>query len=143
METVPIIIYIGLPVTVLHFTPVKTMVQMLFALFVLGSVATIPPAAGYALQDYCSGPLMTSCPCNDTTVVRISSGLLCNISNGSYIAITGSSNTIVRCEGEGAVFEFMSAQQLTMAVADPGGGGGGGGGGHQGHVPPPPLPDDH
>ena len=86
------------------------MVQMFFALFVLGSVATILPAAGYALQDYrelCSGPLMS----NDT---RISSGLLCNISNGSYIAITGSSNTIVRCEGEGAVFEFMSAQQLTI-----------------------------
>ena len=104
------IIYPDIYIAVLHFTPVKTMVQMLFALFVLGSVATIPPAAGYALQDYCSGPLMS----NDTTVVRISSGLLCNISNGSYIAITGSSNTIVRCEGEGAVFEFMSAQQLTM-----------------------------
>ena len=76
--------------------------------------ATIPP--GYALQDYlCSGPLKSN-----TTVVlddgehRISSGPLCNISNEGYIAITGSSNTTVRCEGEGTVFEFISAQKLTM-----------------------------
>ena len=77
--------------------------------------ATIPP--GYVLQDYlCSGPLKS----NDTTAVlddgehRISSGPLCNISNEGNIAITGSSNTTVRCEGEGTVFAFISAQTLTM-----------------------------
>ena len=101
------------------------MVQMLFVLSVLCVVviisdqvnltATIPP--GYALQDYiCSGPIMS----NDTTVVledgeyRISSGPLCNISNEGNIAITGSSNTTVRCEGEGTVFAFISSKKLTM-----------------------------
>ena len=101
------------------------MVQMLFVLSVLCVVviisdqvnltATIPP--GYALQDYiCSGPIMS----NDTTVVledgeyRISSGPLCNISNEGNIAITGSSNTTVRCEGEGTMFAFMSSKKLTI-----------------------------
>ena len=99
------------------------MVQMLFVLSVLYVVvmsdqvsltATIPP--GYALQDYlCSGPLMSN-----TTVVledgehRIPSGPLCKISNEGNIAITGSSNTTVRCEGEGTVFAFMSSKKLTI-----------------------------
>ena len=101
------------------------MIQMVLVLSVLGSyvvvmsdevslTATIPP--GYALQDYlCSGPLKS-----DTTVVlddgehRISSGPLCNISSEGNIAITGSSNTTVRCEGEGRVLIFSSVQKLTL-----------------------------
>ena len=105
----------------------NSVVQMLIVLiFVLGScvvvisdqvnlTATIPP--GYALQDYlCNGSLMF----NATTVVldngeyRIFSGPLCNISSEGNITITGSSNTTVRCEGEGTVFAFMPAQKLTM-----------------------------
>ena len=102
------------------------MVQLLFVLSALGSyvvvmsdqvnlTATIPP--GYALQDYlCSGPLKSS-----TTLVlsdgehRISSGPPCNISNGGNITIAGSAmkNTTVLCEGEGRVFEFISAQMMS------------------------------
>ena len=102
------------------------MAQMLFVLSALGSyvvvmsdqvnlTATIPP--GYALQDYlCSGPLKSS-----TTLVlsdgehRISSGPPCNISNGGNITIAGSAmkNTTVLCEGEGRVFEFISAQMMS------------------------------
>ena len=101
------------------------MIQMVLVLSVLGSyvivmsnevsfTATIPP--GYALQDYlCSGPLKSN-----TTVVlddgehRISSGPPCNISNEGNITITGSSNTTVRCEGEGRVLRFNSVQKLSL-----------------------------
>ena len=76
--------------------------------------ATIPP--GYGLQDYlCSGPLKSN-----TTVVlddgehRISSEPPCDISSEGNIAITGSSNTTVRCEGEGRVLQFSSVQKLTL-----------------------------
>ena len=101
------------------------MIQMVIVLSVLGSyvvvmsdevslTATIPP--GYGLQDYlCSGPLKSN-----TTVVlddgeyRISSGPPCNISNEGNITITGSSNTTVRCEGEGRVLRFNSVQKFTL-----------------------------
>ena len=76
--------------------------------------ATIPP--GYDLQDHlCSGPFKSN-----TTVVlddgehRISSGPLCNISSDGNITITGSSNTTIRCEGEGKVLRFSSVQKLTL-----------------------------
>ena len=101
------------------------MIQMVIVLFVLGSyvvvmsdevslTATIPP--GYDLQDHlCSGPFKSN-----TTVVlydgehRISSGPPCNISSDGNITITGSSNTTVRCEGEGSVLRFSSVQKLTL-----------------------------
>ena len=101
------------------------MIQMDLVLSVLGSyevvmsdevnlTATIPP--GYALQDYlCNGPLKSN-----TTVVlddgehRISSEPPCNISNEGNITITGSSNTTVRCEGEGRMLRFSSVQKLTL-----------------------------
>eukprot|EP00731_Ephydatia_muelleri_P033811 Em0038g30a len=92
--------------------------QMLFVLFALQSyvvTATIPP--GYALQEHlCSGQLELN-----TTVVlsdgehRISSGPPCHVSTRGNISIVGSSmkNTTVHCEGEGRVFEFISAQTLS------------------------------
>ena len=101
------------------------MIQMVIVLCLLESyvvvmsdevklTATIPP--GYGLQDYlCSGPLKSN-----TTVVlddgehRISSGPPCNISNEGNITITGSSNTTVRCEGEGRVLRFNSVQKLSL-----------------------------
>ena len=112
----------------MHIISAVTMtVHVLFVLSVLWSsiavmyaqdnlTATIP--AGYALQDYlCSGPLIS----NSIIVLedgehRISSGPLCNISNEGNITITGSSmkNTTVRCEEEGTVFTFISAQTLIM-----------------------------
>ena len=107
-------------------TAMMMMVQMLFVLSALGSyvvvmsdqlnlTATMRP--GYALQDYlCSGPLKSS----KTLVLvdgehRISSGPPCNIYNGGNITITGSAmkNTTVLCEGEGRVFQFISAQTLS------------------------------
>ena len=101
------------------------MIQMVIVLSVLGSYVvvmsdevsltdTIPP--GYGLQDYlCSGPLKSN-----TTVVlddgehRISSEPPCTISNEGNITITGSSNTTVRCEGEGRVLRFNSVQKLSL-----------------------------
>ena len=77
--------------------------------------ATIPP--GYALQEHlCSGQLEL----NTNLVLsdgehRISSGPPCHVSTRSNISIVGSSmkNTTVHCEGEGRVFEFISAQTLS------------------------------
>eukprot|EP00731_Ephydatia_muelleri_P009136 Em0004g1474a len=93
--------------------------QMLFVLFALQSyvvTATIPP--GYALQEHlCSGQLEL----NTNLVLsdgehRISSGPPCHVSTRGNISIVGSSmkNTTVHCEGEGRVFEFISAQTLSM-----------------------------
>ena len=111
------------PRTLLYAKPHAVM--MVIVLSVLGSyvvvmsdevslTATIPP--GYALQDYlCSGPFKSN-----TTVVlddgehRISSGPLCNISSDGNITITGSSNTTVRCEGDGRVLRFSSVQKLSL-----------------------------
>ncbi|KAL5497441.1 hypothetical protein EMCRGX_G013914 [Ephydatia muelleri] len=92
--------------------------QMLFVLFALQSyvvTATIPP--GYALQEHlCSGQLEL----NTNLVLsdgehRISSGPPCHVSTRGNISIVGSSmkNTTVLCEGEGRVFEFISAQTLS------------------------------
>ena len=77
--------------------------------------ATIPP--GYALQEHlCSGQLEL----NTNLVLsdgehRISSGPPCHVSTRGNISIVGSSmkNTTVHCEGEGTVFEFISAQTLS------------------------------
>eukprot|EP00731_Ephydatia_muelleri_P009076 Em0004g1414a len=92
--------------------------QMLFVLFVLRSyvvTATIPP--GYALQEHlCSGQreLNTNLVLSDGEH-RISSGPPCHVSTRGNISIVGSSmkNTTVHCEGEGRVFEFISAQTLS------------------------------
>eukprot|EP00731_Ephydatia_muelleri_P033670 Em0035g7a len=92
--------------------------QMLLVLFALQSyvvTATIPP--GYALQEHlCSGQLEL----NTNLVLsdgehRISSGPPCHVSTRGNISIVGSSmkNTTVHCEGEGRVFEFISAQTLS------------------------------
>ena len=77
--------------------------------------ATIPP--DYALQEHlCSGQLEL----NTNLVLsdgehRISSGPPCHVSTRGNISIVGSSmkNTTVHCEGEGRVFEFISAQTLS------------------------------
>ena len=90
------------------------MLFVLFALWSYGVTATIPP--GYALQEHlCSGQLEL----NTNLVLsdgehRISSGPPCHVSTRGNITIVGSSmkNTIVHCEGEGIVFEFISAQTL-------------------------------
>ena len=101
-----------------------TIFQILFVLSALGcyvvvlSDQVLIATAGYALQDYlCSEPLESN-----TTVMlddgehRVSSGPPCNIPDGDSITITGSSmiNTTVRCEEEGTVFAFISAQKLTI-----------------------------
>eukprot|EP00731_Ephydatia_muelleri_P033787 Em0038g6a len=92
--------------------------QMLFVLFVLRSyVVTATIAPGYALQEHlCSGQLEL----NTNLVLsdgehRISSGPPCHVSTRGNISIVGSSmkNTTVHCEGEGRVFEFISAQTLS------------------------------
>ena len=99
------------------------MIQMVIVLSVLGSyvvvmsdevnlTATIPP--GYGLQDYlCNGPLKSNTVLDDGEY-RISSGPPCTISSEDNITITGSSNTTVRCEGEGRVLRFNSVQKLSL-----------------------------
>ena len=93
--------------------------QMLLVLFALRSyvvTATIPP--GYAIQEHLrSGQLEL----NANLVLsdgehRISSGPPCNISTRGNITIVGSAMkiTTVLCEGEGRVFEFISAHALSM-----------------------------
>ena len=77
--------------------------------------ATIPP--GYALQEHlCSGQLEL----NMTLVLsdgehRITSGPPCHVFTRDNITIVGSSMkiTTLHCEGEGRVFEFISAQTLS------------------------------
>ena len=79
--------------------------------------ATIPPGR-YTLQDYlCSGLLKSNMAIElDDGEHRISPGPLCHIFNESNITITGSSTTttIVRCEGEGRGFAFISVLNLTI-----------------------------
>ena len=107
------------------------MIEISLLLSVLGSYAiaisdqfnlTVTIPSGYALQNYlCSGSLNSN---TNTTVHvllddgehRISTGPFCTIFNEVHLAITGFStqNTIVRCEGEGRVFQFTSVRTLTL-----------------------------